>query len=102
VKELNSVLRHRFNTVVLPLLESLDEGVQIVQRRVEQPGRALEPFAEPPALEEIPRVITAFRESRNGVTGDGKTKLKSPSATLSTAEAIGIMNQGSSLVAHYG
>jgi MoxR-like ATPase len=102
VNELSSALRRRFNTVILPVPESMDEEVQIVQQRVEQLGRALEFPAEPPALEEIRRVVTVFRELRNGVTGDGKTKLKSPSATLSTAEAIAVMNQGLSLAAHFG
>jgi MoxR-like ATPase len=102
VNELSSALKRRFNTVVLPVPENMDEEVQIVQTRVEQLGRALELPAEPPALEEIRRVVTVFRELRNGVTADGKTKLKSPSATLSTAEAIGVMNQGLSLAAHFG
>jgi MoxR-like ATPase len=102
VNELSSALKRRFNTVVLPVPDSLDEEVQIVQQRVEQLGRALELPAEPPAIEEIRRVVTVFRELRNGVTNDGKTKLKTPSATLSTAEAIAVMNQGLSLAAHFG
>lgn len=102
VNELSSALKRRFNTVVLPVPESLEDEVQIVQQRVQQLGRALELPAEPPALEEIRRVVMVFRELRNGVTADGKTKLKSPSATLSTAEAIGVMNQGLSLAAHFG
>ena len=58
--------------------------------------------AEPPALEEIRRVVTVFRELRDGLTADGKTKLKSPSGSLSTAEAISVVNQGLSLAAHFG
>jgi len=85
VNELSSALKRRFNTVVLPLPDNADEEVEIVQRRVESLGRALELPAEPPALEEIRRVVSIFREFRNGATTDGKTKLKSPSATLSTA-----------------
>jgi MoxR-like ATPase len=102
VNELSSALKRRFNTVVLPVPDNMDEEVQIVQSRVEQLGRALELPAEPPALEEIRRVVTVFRELRNGVTNDGKTKLKSPTATLSTAEVISVMNQGLSLAAHFG
>lgn len=102
VNELSSALKRRFNTVVLPLPETLEEEVDIVQRRVEQIGRALELPAEPPALEEIRRVVTVFRELRSGVTLDGKTKLKSPSGTLSTAEAISVINNGLSLAAHFG
>lgn len=102
VNELSSALRRRFNTVVLPLPETLDEEVDIVQRRVESIGRALELPAEPPALDEIRRIVTIFRELRGGVTLDGKTKLKSPSGTLSTAEAISVVNNGLSLAAHFG
>lgn len=102
VNELSSALKRRFNTVVLPVPESVDEEVDIVRRRVEQLGRALELPAEPPALEEIRRVVTVFRELRDGKTNDGKTKLKSPSGTLSTAEAISVMNNGLALAAHFG
>jgi MoxR-like ATPase len=102
VNDLSSALKRRFNTVVLPLPETLDEEVSIVQRRVADLGRALELPAEPPALEEIRRVVTVFRELRSGVTADGKTKLKSPTATLSTAEAISVVNSGLALAAHFG
>ena len=102
VNELSSALKRRFNTVVLPLPETLDEEVEIVQRRVEQIGRALELPAEKPALEEIRRVVTVFRELRSGVTLDGKTKVKSPTGTLSTAEAISVINNGLALAAHFG
>jgi hypothetical protein len=57
---------------------------------------------EKPILEEINRIVTIFRELRNGVSNDGKTKLKSPSGTLSTAEAISVMNNGLSLAYHFG
>ena len=46
--------------------------------------------------------MTIFRELRSGQTEDGKNKLKVPSATLSTAEAIAVVNQGLSLAAHFG
>ena len=102
VNELSSALRRRFNTVVLPVPASAEEEVEIVQRRVESLGRALELPAEPPALEEIRRIVTIFRELRNGVTTDGKTKLKTPSGTMSTAEAISVVNSGLALAAHFG
>src|SRR5262245_25841789 len=102
VNELSSALKRRFNTVVLPLPDSLNEEVEIVQQRVASLSRALELPAEPPAPEEIRRIVTVFRELRSGVTGDGKTKLKSPSGTLSTAEAISVVNSGLALAAHFG
>ena len=102
VSELSSALKRRFNTVVLPVPDTLEDEVNIVQTRVTSLGRALEIPAQPPALEEIKRVVTIFRELRSGVSGDGKTKLKSPSGTMSTAEAIGVLNQGLALAAHFG
>jgi MoxR-like ATPase len=102
VNELSSALMRRFNTVVLPVPSSMDEEVSIVDRRVADLGRALELPAEKPALEEIRRVVTVFRELRSGVTEDGKTKVKSPSGTLSTAEAISVMTNGLTMAAYYG
>ncbi|HEX2202350.1 MAG TPA: AAA family ATPase [Longimicrobium sp.] len=102
VNELSSALRRRFNTVVLPLPATAEEEVEIVRRRVDQLGRALELPAEPPALEEVRRVVVLFRELRAGVTEDGKTKVKSPSGTLSTAEAISVVSHGLALAAHFG
>jgi MoxR-like ATPase len=102
VNDLSSALKRRFNTVVLPLPETVDEEVEIVRTRVASIGKSLDLPAEPPALEEIRRLVTIFRELRSGATADGKTKLKSPSGTLSTAEAISVMNQGLSLAAHFG
>ncbi|MEL6939628.1 MAG: AAA family ATPase [Cyanobacteria bacterium J06598_1] len=102
VNELSSALKRRFNTVVLPVPAVADEEVQIVQKRVESLGRALELPAEAPALEEIRRIVTIFRELRSGVTEDGKTKVKSPSGTLSPAEAISVVNSGMALAAHFG
>jgi MoxR-like ATPase len=102
VNELSSALKRRFNTVILPVPAKIDEEVEIVRQRVEQLGRALELPAEAPALEEIRRVVTIFRELRSGATEDGKAKLKMPTATLSTAEAIAVVNQGLSLAAHFG
>jgi hypothetical protein len=102
VNELSSALKRRFNTVILPVPETADEEVEIVRRRVESLGRALELPAEPPALGEIRRIVTIFRELRDGKTQDGKTKLKSPSGTLSTAEAISVVNSGLALAAHFG
>lgn len=102
VNDLSSALKRRFNTVILPLPATMAEEVEIVQRRVESLGRALELPAEPPALEEIRRIVMVFRELRSGLTEDGKTKVKSPSGTLSTAEAISVVNSGLSLAAYFG
>jgi MoxR-like ATPase len=102
VNDLSSALKRRFNTVVLPLPASAEEEIRIVEERVASLGRALELPAEPPALAEIRRVVTIFRELRSGMTEDGRSKLKSPSSTLSTAEVISVMNSGLALAAHFG
>ena len=102
VNELSSALKRRFNTVVLPVPATEEEEVRIVTRRVNDLGRALQLPAEPPALKEIRRVVQIFRELRNGQTEDGKTRLKSPSSTLSTAEAISVINSGMALAGHFG
>ncbi|MEU0049867.1 AAA family ATPase [Streptomyces sp. NPDC006309] len=102
VNELSSALRRRFNTVVLPLPESADAEVDIVTRRVEQLGRSLELPAAPDGIDEIRRVVTVFRELRDGVTADGRTRVKSPSGTLSTAEAISVVTNGLALATHFG
>ncbi|MDB5294527.1 MAG: sle [Phycisphaerales bacterium] len=102
VNELSSALKRRFNTVVLPVPDSAEEEVAIVQKRVEALGKSLEIPARLAGTDEIRRVVQVFRELRNGVTEDGKSKLKQPSGTLSTAEAISVMNNGLALAAHFG
>jgi MoxR-like ATPase len=102
VNELSSALKRRFNTVILPVPDSMEEEIDIVRRRVESFEKVMELPAEKPALEEIRRIVTIFRELRNGVTLDGKTKLKSPGGTLSTAEAISVVNNGLALAAYFG
>lgn len=102
VNELSSALLRRFNTVVLPLPETLEREVEIVEKRVAELGRALELPAEKPALEEIRRVVTLFRELRAGATLDGATRLKTPSGSLSTAEIISVMNGGLAMAGYYG
>lgn len=102
VNELSSALKRRFNTVILPVPNTIDQEVTIVQKRVSSLGKALELPAEVPALDEIRRVVTIFRELRDGTTLDGQNKLKSPSGTLSPAEAISVVSSGMALAAHFG
>ena len=61
-------------------------------RRLPRPRRSSCP-AGLESLAEIERVVTIFRELRSGVTADQRTTVKSPSATLSTAEAISVHDQ---------
>lgn len=102
VNELSSALRRRFNTVVLPLPKSLDEEVKIVTTRLEKLGKTLELPTNTAPIEEVRRLVTIFRELRSGQTENGQSKVKSPSSTLSTAEAISVMNNGIALATHFG
>lgn len=102
VNELSSALRRRFNTVVLPLPATAEDEMAIVAQRVAELGTSLALPEAPAAADEIRRVVTVFRELRDGVTTDGRTSLKSPTATLSTAEAISVITNGLALAAHFG
>lgn len=102
VNELSGALKRRFNTVILPVPATMEEEIEIVNRRVSSLGKVLDLPSEIPAMEEIQRVVTIFRELREGLSLDGKTKLKSPSGTLSTAEAISVVNSGMALSGHFG
>jgi MoxR-like ATPase len=102
VNELSGALKRRFNNVILPLPDSMEEEIDIVRRRVQSFEKIMELPAEPPAVAEIKRIVTIFRELRAGVTLDGKTKLKVPSSTLSTAEAISVVNSGMAMAAYFG
>lgn len=102
INDLSSALRRRFNTVVMPLPATLAEEVNIVQTRVEKIGVSLELPAGSAPVKEIERLVTIFRELRSGKTEDGRTKLKSPGATLSTAEAISVVHSGQALAVHFG
>lgn len=102
VNELSSALKRRFNTVILPVPDTMDEEIDIVRRRVESFEKVMDLPAERPALLEIRRIVTIFRELRNGVTTDNKSKLKIPTGTMSTAEAISVVNNGLAMAAYFG
>lgn len=102
VNELSSALKRRFNTVILPLPDTAEDEIKIVKQRVEGFSKVMDLPAEKPALEEITRVVTIFRELRAGKTLDRKTKLKIPSGTLSTAEAISVVNNGLAMAGYFG
>ncbi len=102
INELSSALRRRFNTVVMPLPKTLEEEVEIVMARVTQTSISLELPLPKDMTAEVRRLVTIFRELRNGKTEDGTQKLKVPTSTLSTAEAISVMHHGLALATHFG
>ncbi|HEY4331076.1 MAG TPA: AAA family ATPase, partial [Ilumatobacteraceae bacterium] len=102
VNELSSALRRRFNTVILPTPETVEQEVQIVSQRVASMAASLSLPEVATPDDEIRRVVTVFRELRSGQSEDGRIKFKTPSGTMSTAEAISVMVQGITMAAHLG
>jgi MoxR-like ATPase len=102
VNELSAALKRRFNVVVLPLPPTVEEEAAIVTKRVAEIGTSLQLPQIPSAEAEIRRVVTIFRELREGETLNGKLKLKTPSGSLSTAEAIGVTIGAWAEAAHFG
>lgn len=102
VNDMSAALKRRFNIVVLPSPKELDTEIEIVGKRVEELATNLNLQAEVPARDAIEKVVTIFRELRNGQTLDGKSKLKSPSGVLSTAEAISLLANSMALAGHFG
>lgn len=94
VNELSSALKRRFNVVVLPLPDDMNQEIEIVTKRVGEMAINLELPAPQNVADEVKRVITIFRELRSGESLDGKVAIKSPTGTLSTAEAIAVMVGG--------
>lgn len=101
VNDLSSALKRRFNVVVLPLPDDMEREISIVEKRVSEMAQSLSLPQPKNVAKEIGRVVTLFRELRDGETLDGKTALKSPSGSLSTAEAIAVMIGGLSHAAFF-
>ena len=103
IHEMSSALRRRFNTVVLPLPESIEMELEIVRNRIAPELMAeRDKKADKSSIEEIKRVITIFKELRDGKTIDGKLSLKKPGSTMSTAEIIGMVNNALAMAVYFG
>lgn len=102
VNDLSSALKRRFNVVVLPSPATLEEETGIVLKRVMEIGTNLSLPPIQPADKELVRIVTVFRELREGKTLNGKTKLKTSSGSLSTAEAISVGVSAWASAAHFG
>jgi MoxR-like ATPase len=102
VNEMSSALKRRFNIVVLPSPSDLQTEIEIVKTRVTQLAQSLELRAELPGDALVEKVVTIFRELREGVTLDGKQKLKTTSGVLSTAEAISLLANSMALAGGFG
>ena len=101
VNELSSALKRRFNVVGLPLPDDVDQEIAIVTKRVGEMAQSLDLPAPKNVSEEVARVVAIFRELRGGATLDGKITLKTPTSSLSTAEAIAVTIGGLSQAAWF-
>lgn len=102
VNEMSSALKRRFNIVVLPAPSDMDTEIDIVKTRVAQMADSFKLNAKLPDISAIERVVTIFRELRDGQTLDGKVKLKSTSGVLSSAEAISLLVNSMALAGSFG
>lgn len=102
VNEMSSALKRRFNIVVLPAPSDMDTEIDIVKTRVAQMADNFRLNAKLPDISAIERVVTIFRELRDGQTLDGKVKLKSTSGVLSSAEAISLLVNSMALAGSFG
>lgn len=101
VNEMSAALKRRFNFVVVPVVEDLEQEIRIVQKREAELRSDYQVGAEAP--EELARMlVTLFQELRRGTTADGKTKVKTPQGVLSTAEAISVLFNGGILAQSFG
>jgi MoxR-like ATPase len=102
VNDMSSALKRRFNIVVLPAPANLETEVKIVSRRVAEISQNYKLKAKLPSNEVVEKIVTIFRELRQGATLDEKLKLKSPSGVISTAEAISLITNSMALAGSFG
>jgi MoxR-like ATPase len=102
VNEMSAALKRRFNIIVLPTPSDIDTEVEIVTKRVREISVSLEIPSSLPANDAVLKVVTIFRELRNGQTLDSREKVKSPSSVVSTAEAISLLTNSMALAGSFG
>lgn len=102
VNDMSSALKRRFNIIVLPTPGDINTEVEIVRKRVKELALNLDLVGALPADDAIIKVVTIFRELRNGMTLDSKEKIKPPSGVISTAEAISLLANSMALAASFG
>ncbi len=101
INDMSSALKRRFNFVTLPVVDTLEQEMAIVETRTRDLMADYRVQAEVPA-DLLKLLVTVFRELRAGLTLDGQTKVKSPSTVMSTAEAISVLLNGGILAQHFG
>lgn len=98
--EMSSALKRRFNIVNMPLPETLEEEMKIVNTRVNQLGRQIDIPLSEIKQKQLSNLLTLFRELREGKTDDNKVKIRSTKSVLSPAIAISILHEAR-IHAHY-
>jgi MoxR-like ATPase len=101
VNDMSSALKRRFNFVELPVPEDLASETAIVEKRTRDLMTDYKLESQLPA-DLVKMLVTIFQELRRGRTVDGKVKVKTPGAVLSTAEAISVLFNSSILASHFG
>lgn len=102
VNEMSSALKRRFNIVVLPAPADMQTEIDIVKTRVSQMSDSFKLNSALPDDSAFERVVTIFRELRNGQTLDGQIKLKPTTGVLSAAEAISLLVNSMALAGSFG
>ncbi len=92
IHPMSSAMQRRFNTVVMPLPENLEDEVRIVQQRINQMEHMMQINLETLKENLTEKLVIMFRELRSGVSIDGKQKIKATKSALSPAEAISILH----------
>lgn len=92
IHPMSSALQRRFNTVVMPLPERLEDEVRIVHQRVSQMEQLMQINLEKLKENLTEKLVIMFRELRSGTSVDGKQKIKATKSALSPAEAISILH----------
>ena len=102
VNEMSSALKRRFNIIVLPTPGDIDTEIDIVRKRVTEISSNLDLNAALPVEQSLIKIVTVFRELREGMTLDRKEKVKPPSGVMSTAEAISLLTNSMALAGSFG
>lgn len=102
VNDMSAALKRRFNIVVLPAPANVETEVGIVSKRVAEISQNYKLKAQLPSKDVVEKIVTIFRELRQGATLDQKQKLKSPTGVISTAEAISLITNSMALAGSFG
>lgn len=102
VNDMSAALKRRFNIVVLPTPASIEDEIAIVKKRVAEISKNYEINSNLPSDDDILKVVTVFRELRDGESKELKVKVKSPNSVVSTAEAISLLTNAMALSNSFG